>query len=166
MVALPYFILVGLSVAMLPSRPVKIALRCLLLAWATIASSSSLAEPNKKLHFETLAMEIVGQDPMPIYAPEGFVIRPLEFYLERAAGHAVPVNEGSDLAEIGDQRFWFVYRNTTWHGQDPQAQLQALHDTIVTEVSTRSGRQEITALLVAKAAAARAGAPPVGDPLR
>jgi hypothetical protein len=149
-IAVPYFILVGLSIASLPLSFVRTAFRCGLLAWALVASSASLAETDKQLHWEKIAKEIAARDPAPIYAAEDFIARPLEYHLQRLAGRTVRVSENPDFPEITDQRFWFVYRNITRHGQQPLDQLQALHDTIDDRVSTRTGGQEITALLVRK----------------
>jgi hypothetical protein len=149
-VAVPYFILVGLSIASLPLSFVRTAFRCGLLAWALVASWASLAQTDKQLHWENIAKVIAVRDPAPIYAAEDFITGPLEYHLGRLAGRMVRVSENPDLPEISDRRFWFVYRNLTWHGQQPLDQLQALHDTIDERVSTRSGRLEITALLVHK----------------
>jgi hypothetical protein len=165
-VAVPYFILVGLSIDSLPLSFVRTAFRWALLAWALVASSASLGQTDKQLHWENIAKIIAAHAPAPIYAAEDFIARPLEYHLERLAGRTVRVSENPNLAEISDRRFWFVYRNITWHGQQPLDQLQALYDTIDDRVSTRTGGQEITALLVRKepidatSGAAHVGIPP------
>jgi hypothetical protein len=156
-VAVPYFMLIGLSIASLRSSFVRVAFRCGLLSWAFVASSASLAEADKKLHWEKIANEIATRDPAPIYTTEEFITLPLEFQLERLADPVAGVNANPNLAEITDRRFWFVYRNTTWHGQPPLDQLHALHDIIDDQVSTRSGKQEITALLVEKESVGASG---------
>ena len=159
-IAVPYFILVGLSITSLPSPFIRIAFRCALLAWAIVASSASLAETDKKFHWETMAKEIAARDPAPIYAAEDFIALPLEYHLGHSAGRMVRVRENPNLPEISDRQFWFVYRNLTWHGQQPQDQLQALCETIDALVSTQKGKQEIRALLVhKKAKATTVGAP-------
>jgi hypothetical protein len=56
--AMPYFIFLGLSITLLPSPFVKIAFRCVLLAWAIVASATFLAVTDKMFHWEAIAKEI------------------------------------------------------------------------------------------------------------
>jgi hypothetical protein len=161
--AMPYFVLIGLSLTMLPWKVVKIAFRCALLAWALIASAASLAQTDKKLHWGLIAREITAR-PAPVYVSNPFVALPLGYHLERTAGHEIEVSETADLPKINNRQFWFVYRNTDWRGELPQAQLRALNDTIERQVSTHTPSQQIVALLVDKEAAPAVAAPQPDQP--
>jgi hypothetical protein len=159
-VALSYFILVGLSLAALPTVFLKVLFRCALLAWAIVGSGTSLAETDKKLHWETIAQAIAAGDAVPIYASDYFIICPLEYHLAHLTGRITTVHEEPDLKRIDAERFWFVYRDTTWHGQDPATQLEALHTQIDAQFSTRTASQEITAVLTHKGATTVRGGSP------
>jgi hypothetical protein len=156
-VTLSYFILVGLSLSALPTVFLKVLFRCAVLAWAIVGSGTSLAENDKKLHWETMAQAIAAGDALPIYASDDFIICPLEYHLAHLTGRITTVHEERDLKRIDAERFWFVYRDTTWHGQDPATQLEALHAQIDAQFSTRTASHEITAVLTHKGATTMRG---------
>jgi hypothetical protein len=101
-----------------------------------------------RLHWETIAQAIVARGSAPIYVSDGFIVCPLEYHLARWTGRISPVTEEADVREINARRFWFVYRDVTWRGQDPVDLFKDLLDTIDAEISTRTSSQKVTALLV------------------
>jgi hypothetical protein len=153
MVAVPYLVLVGLSLTDLSMPAVKKVLRCLILGWAVTASIFSLAETDKDPRWEDIARGIALQDPVSVYAADPFVRIPLEFHFEHSAAKAIAVREQPNLGKILDDRFWFVYRTPTGREAVSEAQLAAYGDYVEKRLTTRSERrgserQEITALLV------------------
>jgi hypothetical protein len=159
-VVVSYLILVGLSVAALPSRLSRVLFRCALVAWATGAAGTSLARTDAELHWEAIAQAITARSAVPIYAADSFITCPLQYHLVARSGGRIPTVE-QDLKKLHGERFWFVYRDVTWHGEDPVAQFEALDDRIEARISTRTPSQEVTALLVSRdAATAMAGASP------
>ena len=153
LVAIPYFVLVGLSMTEFSPSTAKTALRCMILGWAVTAGVFSLTETTKDTHWEEVSKGIVLNDPVPVYVTEPFVKIPLEYYLEHSAVTAIAVNEQSDLGKIADKRFWFVYRDIGWAGPPPEVQFAAKGDHVERRFTVRSERrgrerQTITALLV------------------
>ncbi len=153
MVAVPYLVLVGLSMTQLSNPGVKKVLRCVILGWAVTAGIFSLAETDKDVRWEDIARGIVLQDPVPVYAAEPFVRTALEFHFKHSAAKTVAVSQQPSLGKIPDNRFWFVYRTPTGRGAAPEAQLAAYGDYVEKRLRTRSERrgrerQEITALLI------------------
>ena len=106
MVAVPYLVLVGLSMTQLSNPGVKKVLRCVILGWAVTAGIFSLAETDKDVRWEDIARGIVLQDPVPVYAAEPFVRTALEFHFKHSAAEAITVSEQPSLGKIPDNRFW------------------------------------------------------------
>jgi len=148
LVAVSYLVLVGLSVAALPSPLLRVPFRCALVAWAISAGGTFLTSRNLKLHWETIAQAIANHGSAPIYVSDNFIVCPLEYHLARWTGSTLSVTEEADVRKINAQRFWFVYRDVTWRGQDPADLFKDLLDTIDAEISTRTSSQKVTALLV------------------
>jgi hypothetical protein len=153
MIAVPYFVMVGLSLTELSIPGMKTVLRCAILGWAVAAAAFSLAETDKDLRWEDIARGIDLQDPVPVYATEPFVRIPLEYHFEHSAAKAIAVSEQPSLGNIPEDRFWFVYRDISWRGVAPEAQLSAYGYSIEKRLTTRSQRrgrerQEVAALLI------------------
>jgi len=153
MLALPYLVVVGLSLTELSISGAKMLLRCTILGWAITAGGLSLIETDKDLRWQEIAKAIALHDPVPVYATEAFVRIPLEYHFTHSAATAITVQEQPDLGKIPDDRFWFVYRDISWRGPAPELRLSALGDYLeeqLTMQSERRGRehQKITALLV------------------
>ena len=66
MIAVPYFVMVGLSLTELSIPGMKTVLRCAILGWAVAAAAFSLAETDKDLRWEDIARGIDLQDPVPV----------------------------------------------------------------------------------------------------
>jgi len=141
MVAVPYLVLVGLSMTELSMPAVKKVWRCVILAWAVTAGIFSLAETRKDLHWEDIAKGIALQDPVPVYVAEPFVRTALKYHLEHSAAKAIAVSEQPNLAKILDQRFWFVYRTPTGGGAASEAKLAAYGDYVEKRLTTQSERR-------------------------
>lgn len=147
-VALPYYILLGLSLSRLDAHRWTNALRAAILLWAVAAAATYLARDDKRYHWDTLAAEIAARPPAPVYGSEWFVRVPLAYYLESTP--AITVTEQRDLGKIDADRFWYVYRDVTWTGPDPAAQFAARGYVIAARTTMRWWQQTATALLVEK----------------
>jgi 4-amino-4-deoxy-L-arabinose transferase-like glycosyltransferase len=172
MTAVPYYLLIGLSLSNLPNRAWTHGLRGLIALWVAGSLTTYLAEPYKKLHWETLAQTIAAREPAPIYFGDVFCELPLAYYLERIPGFPTS-NHVKDLAgvfvltalrvgepmlpeEITADRFWYVYRDVTWHAAQPDMLFARLGYGVHTAVSTRANHralrdgvpEEVTALLI------------------
>lgn len=147
MLAVPYYVLIGLSLTR--SKPVVLSmvLRCAILAWAAVSVTTFQARDDKRYHFERLAAAIAAREPAPVYVSEYFFVgMPLAYHLERVSG--ISVTEQRDLQAIDQDRFWYVYRDVTWNGAAPEAQLADRGYRIDFRLSTRWWGQTITALLL------------------
>lgn len=152
-IGIPYFILIGLSITVLPFSAAKTILRCLIVGWAAAAGAFSLAETAKDLHWEAIARGIALKDRVPVYATESAVRIPLEYHFEHSAAEAIAVSEQPNFGQIPDNRFWFVYRDISWRAAAPEEQCAADGRSVEERLTTRSERrgrerQEITALLI------------------
>lgn len=142
--ALPYYVLVGLSLSRLEPRLAAHILRAAILVWAIAAGLTSLARDDKKFHWERVVATITARPPAPVYVSGTFTLRPLAYYLDR------PVMEELDLRAIPDGRFWYVYRDTTWKGARPEAQFAGLGYAVAPLAAIHWWDQTVTALLVEK----------------
>jgi hypothetical protein len=161
MLAVPYFVMIAVSLARLGAGWATGSLRAAMLGWAVVASAGAWFDTGQALRWDTLAARIAARGPVAIYAAEPFIALPLRFHLSRATGKAAAVAVKPDLAAIADREFWFVYRDTTWHGPDPKATAAHLHESVVEAVSigveaagagerahSGAARQIVTALLL------------------
>jgi uncharacterized membrane protein len=142
--ALPYYVLVGLSLSRLEPRAAAHVLRAAILAWAVAACMTYLARDDKKFHWERVVATITARPPAPVYVSGTFTLRPLAYYLDR------PVTEELDLPAIPESRFWYVYRDTTWKGARPEAQFTSLGYMVFPIAAIHWWDQTVTALLVEK----------------
>ena len=148
-VAVPYYVFLGLCISSLRSRWIRVAIRCALAAWAIAASASWLAQPGKKFHWDELAKEIAARDAVvPVYASERFISGTLGYYLAREGVPSAKVEDRPDPREIQDRCFWYVYRNVAWHSEPPEAQFAASHYAILSEYVIRLSMQAVVAILV------------------
>ncbi len=147
-VALPYYLLIGLSLSRLKPDMLANVLRCAILVWAIGSAATYLARDDKRYRWDVIAEAIAARTPAPVYASEWFVRVPLAYHLENAP--EIPVTEEHDLGKIHDTRFWYVYRDITWSGADPEAQFTGQGFVIGTKVATRWWDQTVTALLIEK----------------
>jgi hypothetical protein len=143
-VALPYYLLIGLSLTRLEPRLLAHVLRLVILVWAVAAAAAYLARDDKKFHWERVVAAITARPAAPVYVSGTFTRRPLAYYL------AGPVTEELDLQAVRDARFWYVYRDTSWAGARPEVQFAGLGYTVEPVAAIHWWDQTVTALLVRK----------------
>jgi 4-amino-4-deoxy-L-arabinose transferase-like glycosyltransferase len=142
--ALPYYLLIGLSLSRLEPRLLAHVLRAAILVWAIAAAATYLARDDKKFHWERVVAEITARAPTPVYVSGYFTRLPLAYYLD------IPVTEELDLKAIPDDRFWYIYRDTSWNGVRPEVQFAGLGYTAEPVAAIHWWDQTVTALLVQK----------------
>lgn len=147
-VALPYYMLIGLSLSRLKAEALANVLRCAILVWAIAAAASDLTRDDKRFRWDLVAATIASRAPAPVYVSEWFIRVPLAYYLETAP--EIPVIEARDPGQIHDTRFWYVYRDTTWTGANPESRFTGQGFAISATIETRWWQQKVRALLVEK----------------
>jgi len=151
-VAIPYYILLGLSFDRIGPSALAMFARAIIVVWAVWASVEWFADTHQKLEWRSIAQRI-GMSPdanAPVIASEHFVSFPLGYQLRRLIP-GIRVDETSDVSSISADRFWFVYRDWTWRQPLPPDKLfEERGYSVDKEISTTSGPQTIIALFVHK----------------
>lgn len=148
MVALPYYVLIGLSLGRVKPDRLAHILRGAIVIWTIGAAATYLARDDKRYHWEILAETIATRTPAPVYVSELFVQWPLAYYLKDTP--EIPVTEERELGNIRETRFWYVYRDVTWTGADPATQFISQGYTIGSRLTMPWWRQTVVALLIEK----------------
>jgi hypothetical protein len=148
MIALPYYVLIGLSLGRLKPDRLAHILRGAIVIWTIAAAATYLARDDKRYHWEILAETIATRPPAPVYVSEIFVQWPLAYYLKDTP--EITVTEEREPGEIRDTRFWYVYRDVTWTGADPAAQFISRGYAVGTTLTMPWWQQTVVALLIEK----------------
>jgi hypothetical protein len=143
-VAIPYFILIGIACSRLPWPKIALAVQCVVMLWAVEAGIESLLEPNKKFQWRSLvdSMIATGEQPIVVHTLESFRQIPISFYLNRAGVANATVTLDNDLTEIVDDHFWLVYTDYKWHHPDTPEQILQARGFVVDQTTSTSMKLE------------------------
>ncbi|MGE0667884.1 MAG: hypothetical protein AB7O49_15115 [Sphingomonadales bacterium] len=157
-VAVPYFLLVAAATTSVPWPRVRSGMQVVLMAWATLAGAQFLAMPNRMLQWEQLVDGMIEPGrPVAIRAAEPWLRDPIAYFAGRNGAPGVTVTMDADPARSppGD-RFWFVYRDTTWASEKSPVQLlRAAGFEVESMLAITTPNQRVVALKVRRAADAR-----------
>lgn len=154
--AIPYLMLIVVSIGRLRTNLLRIPLLILILFWSGLSGFKAVTTPDRKLQWDAWAGQIlnhtsISSEPVTIFTLEEFVTIPLEFYRQRKATGKLVVIRIRDLSEVSGQHFWVAFRNTTWKGpQPPQVILSQQGYHIGDSIEVAAGEQKITAFSVSR----------------
>ncbi len=128
MVAVPYFLLVGLATMSVPWPRGRAGLQVALMLWATLAGAQFLLTPGRMLQWGQLVDAMIEESPgrpLAIRAAEPWIRDPVAYFVGRNGARGVEVSVVADPAHaLPGDRFWYVVRDTTW--TRPQSPVQVL----------------------------------------
>ncbi|MBD0372987.1 MAG: glycosyltransferase family 39 protein [Pyrinomonadaceae bacterium] len=130
-VAAPYLMLVAVAAWRLQPLWLRTIMLALIISWALVAGFYELPKTDKKIAWQALAQQMMRAEPaqssgVRVYAFEGFVAAPLEFYLETAGERRFQILAVKDIHAATGEHFWIAFRNSTWNQpQQPQEILAA-----------------------------------------
>ncbi len=130
--AVPYLVLVSLAANRVIEGRGRMLLPLLLALWAGSASVETLAGTgDRSFAWDEVIARIrqhdgTGTEPIALFAAEGFVTHPAQFYGARLDGRPIAVTTDENFQTADGAHFWVLYRQELWHDdQSPQARLEA-----------------------------------------
>ena len=155
-IAVPYFLLLAAGTMAVPWRRARAGLQIVLMAWATLAGAQFLAQPNRMLQWAQLVdgmIEATPGRPVTIRAAEPWVRDPIQYFVERKGAPGVDVSMDADPSRSPPaERFWFVFRDTTWtRDKSPVQLLTAAGYRVESMLAITTPNQRVMALQVTRA---------------
>jgi len=147
-VALPYLLVVALSLSCVRRVNWRVALIALVVAWTGAAGAAGVLAEGGRMPWKSLAQHLIEQEgPAPrkvtVYTFEGWAALPLEFLLADQGNHQFDVVLTQPKLMTGE-RFWVGFRDTTVRaGEDPRALLEQRGCRIDAERTAHDGGQRV-----------------------
>lgn len=141
--SIPYLLMIVVAIFSIPFH--RNVLAVVLVAWSMVAGLSYVQRPDRKIAWDALASKIHGYGAR-VYTAEKHEGLPLSYYgIENTI-----LKNHSDLLNLEDPSFVFVYRETSWQGEKPRAILEKRGYTVLQSASERNLSETIIADYVRK----------------
>jgi len=139
-VAVPCLILVAVGI-MAMNGAARRAFAVILVSWSAVSGTWFALLPDRKVPWDRLAGQLLVE-PAPIYTYELHEHTPLDFY--GAKNTMLPSPE--QITNVSQREFYFVYRTSTWRGDDPATMLGLRGFSVVARFEAHDIHEQIIAI--------------------
>lgn len=147
--AVPYLLLIVFSLFSTSSARARTAVAAAILAWSAYAGTVYVRSPDRKVAWDVLAHGIARN--ARVYTNETHTELPLKFY----GVDCIRLRSRKEMLNIPDEDFYFVYRDTTWQGPQPEAVFPGIGFKVVETFAVHDSHEKITAVRLQAAAPRR-----------
>ncbi len=153
-VAVPYLLMVALSVSYLRRVSVRIALIILMVTWTGVAGAAGMVSEEGRIPWKSLVQYLIEKEGpssrhVTVYTFEGWTAAPLQFLLADLGNHQFDVLVTTPR-DMDQANFWVAFREPAARADEqPRVVLEHRGCRIDAERSVHDGGQRVTLLRAA-----------------
>ena len=153
-VAVPYLLMVAVSVSYLRRVSLRIALIILMVTWTGVAGAAGLVSEEGRISWKSLVQHLIEKEGpssrhVTVYTFEGWTAAPLQFLLADLGSHQFDVLVTTPR-DMDQANFWVAFREPAARAEDqPRVVLERRECRIDAERSVHDGGQRVTLLRAA-----------------
>jgi len=153
-VAVPYLLMVALSVSYLRRGSLRIALIILMVTWTGVAGAAGMVSEEGRIPWKSLVQYLIEKEApssrhVTVYTFEGWTAAPLQFLLADLGNHQFDVLVTTPR-DMDQAKFWVAFREPAARADEqPRVVLEHRGCRIDAERSVHDGGQRVTLLRAA-----------------